>query len=150
MSKFTKISSILITAFGVVMIIAAILSWTFISQQVSREQITTPEDASIPNTPVQGPFTLKAQADIMREHTLGMTDGQTYAEMPRQIEQIDANGNKTMVDNTARNTWVTVTALTTALNLGLLSYGLSALVGALGIIFVLIGLTFYQLNKRKK
>ncbi|MBP7671151.1 hypothetical protein KA119_02560 [Candidatus Gracilibacteria bacterium] len=150
MSKLTKISSILITAFGVLMIVAAICSWCFISQQVSREQITTPQDASIPNAPVQGPLTLKAQSDIIREHALDMTDGQTYAEMPRQIEQIDANGNKTMVDNTARNTWITVTALTTALNLGLLSYGLSALVGALGIIFVLIGLTFYQMNKKKQ
>jgi hypothetical protein len=63
---------------------------------------------------------------VMREHTLKITGGQTYAEMGRFL---DANGKPTSdeakaakgengqpVENPVRQLWVTETALTTALN----------------------------------
>lgn len=141
-----------------ILIVVGIWAVCFTYQNVSRENIITGTDASIPNTKVTGPFTLKSQADIIREHTLKTTDGQTYAEMPRQIpklddqgkEILDNEGNQIMVDNTARNIWVTATSLTTALNLAILSYGLSVIIILFGLMSLLYGYTFCELSKREK
>ena len=132
------------------MVCASVLGAVYISKHVTQEKIITPDDSSIPGVLVNGPFTLKAQADIIRHHTLTMTGGKTYAEMPREIQKLDANGSvvlgqdgkPVMVANTARDIWITATTLTTALNVGILSYAFAGLVFILGIIFVLIGLVF--------
>jgi len=154
--KLLKTSSILITILGVLLVCGGLWGAIFISQQVAKENITTPDDASIPGILVQGPFTLKAQADIIRKHTLSMTGGKTFAEMPRQITKLDSNGSAVvgedgkpvMVANTTRDIWITATTLTTALNLGIISYAFSGLALVLGLLFVLIGIAFYALAKR--
>jgi len=146
----------LITILGVLLVCGGLWGAIFISQQVAKENITTPDDASIPGILVQGPFTLKAQADIIRKHTLSMTGGKTFAEMPRQITKLDSNGSAVvgedgkpvMVANTTRDIWITATTLTTALNLGIISYAFSGLALVLGLLFVLIGIAFYALAKR--
>jgi len=156
MQKLLKTSSILITILGVLLVCGGLWGAIFISQQVAKENITTPDDASIPGILVQGPFTLKAQADIIRKHTLSMTGGKTFAEMPRQITKLDSNGSAVvgedgkpvMVANTTRDIWITATTLTTALNLGIISYAFSGLALVLGLLFVLIGIAFYALAKR--
>ena len=157
MSKLLKFVSVVIIVMGILMVCGGAWGAVYISQHVVQEKITTPEDASIPNVLVKGPLTLKAQADIIRHHTLTMTGEKTFAEMPRQIPKVDANGSAVlgedgkpvMVANTARDIWITATTLITALNLGLLSYAFSGLAVVLGIVFILIGLTFYAMSKRQ-
>src|SRR4051812_45891989 len=100
MKKLLKISSWLAIVAGVLMIIGGVWAICFTYRNISQEKIVTPADASIPNAPVRGPFTLKSQADIIRHHVLEMTKGQTYAEMSRTDEN--------------RPLWVTATTLTTA------------------------------------
>lgn len=158
MTGLLKLSSFLAIAAGIILILGGIWGVTFTYQNISRENIVTPEDASIPNAPVSGPMTLKAQADIIREHALKMTDGKTYSEMPRQIESVDEAGNKildeegnvVMIPNKARDTWITVTALTTALNLGILTYAFSAFTILMGAISVWTGFVFFTLSNSKK
>ena len=102
----------------------------FTQETILRENIVTPEDASIPGERVNGPQTLISQAEVIRMHTLKATGGKTYAEMPRQVEKIDENGNPVlgadgkpvMIPNTSRDIWITATTLTTALNLGVITY----------------------------
>jgi len=157
MKNKLKISAILAKLIGIVLVISGIWAMSFTYTNVSRENIKTPEDASIPNALVRGPLTLKAESDVIRHHTLNSTDGLTYAQMPRQIakldesgkEILDENGEVVMVSNEARNIWITATSLTTALHLAIMSYALSFLVILFGLIFIWIGYIFHLLYKRE-
>lgn len=156
MRKLLKVSSVLATTAGVIMIAGGVWGVSFTYKNVAREKIVTPADSSMPNIPVRGPLTLMAQANIIREHTLKTTGGKMYAEMPRQIAKLDADGKAVvdekgvavMVPNTARDMWVTATALTTALNLGIITYAFSGLMVLLGLISVWTGITFNALSKK--
>jgi len=61
MKRILLVSSFLAIIFGTVLIGGGIWGLTFTYKNVARENITTPDDASIPGVPVRGPFTLKAQ-----------------------------------------------------------------------------------------
>ena len=105
---------------------------------------------------VEGPRTLKAQADIIRHHVLEATGGKTYAEMPREVQKVtadgkpvtDENGNPVMAANTSRDLWVTATALTTALNLGIITYAFSAFILLFGLVSIMTGVVFCALSKK--
>lgn len=118
----------------------------FTYTNVARENIVTPSDASIPNTPVRGPFTLKSQADVIRDHVLKTTDGKTYSEMPQKIEKIE-NGQTVMVSNDARAIWITATTLTTALHFAIITYVFSGLIIFLGFISIWTSITFRALRR---
>lgn len=153
--EFLKVSSVLAILVGITMIGGGIWGMSFTYKNITQERIVTAEDASIPNVPLRGPMTLKAQSDIIREHTLKTTGGKTFAEMPRQIAKVDAagkpvlddKGQPVMVPNVARDIWITSTALTTALNLGILTYVFSGLIILFGLISVWNGILFSSLRK---
>ncbi len=139
------------------MVLAGAWGIFFTYQNIAREQIVTPADASIPNTPVRGPLTLWSQADIIRQHVLHTTEGKTYSEMPQKVQKQDQEGNliydentgePVMVPNDARALWITATSLTTALNLGIVTYVFSGLIAFLGLISIWTGITFRALIKR--
>lgn len=134
MSKLLKTSAYLAIIAGLILLLGGVWGITFTYQNIAREQIVTPADASIPNTPVRGPFTLKAQADVIRHHTLESTGGLTYAQMPR--------------DSAERPIWITATTLTTALNLAILGYVFSALIVLFACISVWTGWVFLRLSQR--
>ena len=156
MKKILLISSFLAVIVGIIFVGGGAWGIMYTYSNVARENITTPDDATIASTPVRGPFTLKAQADIIRFHVLSMTEGKTYAEMPRQIQKLDSggkpilgeDGKPVMVANTARDTWITATTLITALNLGIFAYAFSAAVLLLGLFIVLTGVIFYVLGRK--
>jgi len=156
MKNILKVSSVLAIVAGIIMIGGGIWGISFTYKNIAQEKITTPEDATIPGVVVRGPLTLNAQADIIRFHTLKTTGGKTYAEMPRQIAKLDSEGNPVLdtegkpvlVANTARDLWVTATALTTALHLGILTYVFSALVLLFGLISLWTGVVFCILSKK--
>ena len=157
MKKLLVLSSTLAVVAGLVLVAGSIWGIYFTYSNIARENIITPADASIPGKPVRGPFTLKAQADIIREHTLETTGGKTFAEMPRQIAKVDENGNQiigsdgkpVMVPNTARDIWITATTLITALNLGILTYVFSGLILLFGLISIWTGIIFYNLSRKQ-
>ena len=60
-----------------------------VRSELVAEQITTTEDAAIPNAPVDSAATAKAQADVIKKHTLEATEGKTYAQMDREDPQRD-------------------------------------------------------------
>lgn len=158
MQKLLKITSVLSIIVGIIMVAGGILGITLTYKSIARENIVTPADSSIPGKPVRGPLTLKAQADIIREHTLKLTGGKTFAEMPRQIQKLDetgqpvmgADGKPVMTSNTARDIWITATTLTTALNLGVLAYAFFGLIILFGCAVIWSGIVFDRLRRSEK
>ncbi len=157
MKKLFKISSFLLITIGIALVIGGVFGIVFTYKNIAREKIITPVDANISEKPVRGLFTLKAQADIIREHTLKLTGDQTFAEMPRQIPKLDENGQQVlsvddkpvMTANTARDIWITATTLTTALNLGIMAYIFSSLIFLVGCISIWTGIVFYALSRQR-
>ncbi len=148
MNKILLITSLVATIAGISMVLGGIFGVIFTYKNVAREDIITPADASIPNTPVRGPFTLKSQSDIIRKHVFQTTGEKTYSQMPQKISKTDQGGNSIMVENSARNIWITATTLTTALHLGILSYLFSGLVIFLGIAGTWVGILLFFVIKK--
>ncbi|HUO45325.1 MAG TPA: hypothetical protein VM470_00670 [Acidimicrobiia bacterium] len=131
--------------------VGAVYTWN----QATAQNIVTPDDAAIPETPVRGPFTMWAQSDIITHHQLDATEGLYYSEMSRQVPQVDEAGNPVigedgepvMVPNAARASWINATALTTALSVGILAYALAAFAMVVGATLVASGVTFLSLRK---
>ena len=67
-------------------VVGAVYTWS----QAEAQNIVTPDDASIPETAVRGPFTMFSELDIITHHQLDSTGGLYYAEMPRQIPEVDS------------------------------------------------------------
>ncbi len=156
MKKLLNVSSVVIIVVGIIMIGGGLWGMCFTYRNVNAEKIVTPKDAAIAEAPVRGPLTLKVQADVIRKHVLETTGGKTFAEMPRTIPKLDADGNAVldekgapvMVPNTSRDIWITATTLITALNLAIMGYALSVFALLLGLIFILIGSVFCALSRR--
>src|SRR3990167_310466 len=156
MKKMLLVSSFVAIIVGLALVGGGVWGIAFTYTNVARENITTPDDASIPDVPVRGPFTLKAQADIIRTHTLRMTEGKTFAEMSRQIPKLDVDGKPilgedgkpVMTANTARDIWITATTLITALNLGIFAYAFASLTLLIGLFSISTGIIFYALHRK--
>jgi hypothetical protein len=99
----------------------------------------------------------KAFAAMMREHTLAITGGRTYAEMGRFL---DKNGKETSDENLAakdpksgqpvtnpvREVWVTETALATALNQSFFAERVAVFSIVMGVALLLTGIGFLVLT----
>jgi hypothetical protein len=97
-------------------------------------------------------------AQYMRIHALESSGGLTYAEMGRFATADGApagtndtaaavkNSDGSPVANAARNTWVTETALSTALNMGYMAEQLSLFSIVIGIALLLSGIGFVVLD----
>lgn len=155
MKKILKISSALAIIVGIVLVVGGAWGIYFTYKNVAQEKIVTPSDASIPESPVRGPWTLKSQADIIRTHTLKRTEGKTFSEMPSRIPKLDEKGSPVldvegklvMVPNTARDIWITATTLVTALNFAIVAYAFSGFVLLFGLFSIWIGGILGALSK---
>ena len=151
---FPKLVIIIGIVFGIAGLVTAgagIYVQSFVTQQLSSQNITTPDDASIPNTPVTDIATALSMAEIIQHHAASSSGGLTYAQMGRfavedgnpagtsdaSLALLDAAGNP--VPNQARNTQLTAAGLVTSLSLSAMAIGVSYGVIALGIGFVLLG-----------
>jgi hypothetical protein len=155
-SRVLAIAGILALIVGVGSIAGGAFGIWYTYNQAAVQNVVTPDDAAIPETPVRGPFTMWAQSDIITHHQLEATDGLYYAEMDRLVPQLDENGQPVldennevmMVPNEARASWINATALTTALGLGILSYALSAFAIFVGVTLAMAGYTFLHIRRR--
>ncbi len=134
------ISGGVLICFGIAVIVLGIWGFAFTREHIEREGITFGpiEDPAVAEhaeqwagEPVDTGRKALAQAEIMREHTFSDTGGLTYAEMGRYQSADDPsdpagtndpeaaakNESGEPISNSARNIWVTETALATALDM---------------------------------
>ena len=119
---------------------------------IARENITTSQDASIPNVRVTDAATAKAQANVIETHALELAEGQTYAELGRFMaadggytsdpEKALKGSDGNPVLNPVRNTVLQSVSLRTSLNLAVMGFKISDLVVGMGFFMVAIGGTF--------
>ena len=154
------ISSLVLVGFGVAMIVIGYNGINEVHDTLRQENITTAADSTDPGKPVVDGATARVQADVMREHTLKQTGGLTYAQMgsyqlasdpkdpkgtsDKTLAAKDANGNP--IANAARNTWVTETALTTALNTAYFAENVGTFAIVVGVALLLTGTGFTVLT----
>jgi hypothetical protein len=112
-----------LVAGGLYMVIQGISVRNEIRDELRDEQITTSQDASIPGVPVDDEETARAQADVIKEHTLG-TWG-PYSQLPREDPR--------------RAQFVDGVALRTALNMAVMGFGVTDLVIGAGVIVLIAG-----------
>jgi hypothetical protein len=94
-----------------------------IRDELKAEQITTSQDASIPGVLVDDAETARAQADVIKEHTLG-TWG-PYSQLPR--------------DDPRRAQFIDGVTLRTALNMAVMGFGVTDLVIGAGLLVLVAG-----------
>ena len=155
----------LVIVIGVIFVVAGVVAagsgifiQSFIVNQLSNQNITTPDDASIPNTPVTDIATALSMANIIQHHAAASSGGLTYAQMGRfAVPDGDPAGTNnqdeaqlteagTPVANQARNTQLTAAGLVTSLSMSAMAIGLSYLVIALGVGFAVLGLVITGLG----
>ena len=125
---------------------------SFVGQQLAAQQITTPEDASIPNAPVTSIATALSMADIIQHHAADSANGLTYAQMGRfavasgdpagtnNADEAVQDANGKPVANAARNTQLTAAGLVTSLSLSAMAMGAAYGAIALGVGFTVLGI----------
>lgn len=143
---------------GLVTIGTGIYVRSFIGQQLSNQNITTPDDASIPGAQVNSIATALSMANIIQHHAAGFSGGLSYAEMGRfAVESGDPAGTSNPelalkdemgnpVANSARELQLTAAGLVTSLSLSAMALGTSYAAMALGLAFTMLGLVIAGLG----
>ena len=152
----------LLILFGVVAIAMGVSGYNTVRDSIEQEGITfgSADDPAVAEhasqwagEQVKTGDQARAFALVMREHALEGSEGLTYSEMGRflaaddpenlagtsdpEAALLDEDGNP--VPNAARNTWVTATALSTALNMSYMAERLAIFGIVVGIALLLTG-----------
>ena len=134
MTGLRNVTSVVAIVMGALMILGGGATWYLVSDTLAEQNITTPEDACLPESQVDGPFTAYCQAQVIQEHTLESTDGRTYAELDRE--------------DPLRDVAMDSSFLQASLFTSILAFGVSAMAIAVGILFILIGLGMRDVGHR--
>jgi hypothetical protein len=157
------VAGVVLIAFGIAAIYMGVDGRSTVRDSIKQEQIFfgSTDDAAVAKhaeqwaeEQVQTGEQARAFANIMREHALESSGGLTYAQMGRFLAADDPEdpagtsdeaaalkddqGNP--VANAARNTWVTETALSTALNMSYMAEQLSIFGIVVGVALLLTGI----------
>ena len=156
-------ASIVMIAFGAGAIGVGAFGIDEVRDKLARENIVASADdpaakeQGIAGAKIDTGEEAKGFAAMMREHTLAITGGKTYAEMGRFL---DKNGNETSdealaakdpetgqpVTNPVRDVWVTQTALATALNQSFFAERVAVFSIVMGVALLLTGIGFLVLT----
>ena len=79
------ISGIIAMVAGIILILTGAWTWAVVTDQLSAEQITVSDDASCAaGDSVDGPISAYCEAQVINDHALEATGGQTYATLDRE------------------------------------------------------------------
>jgi hypothetical protein len=162
------VAGAVLIAFGVAAIYMGIDGRATVRDSLEAEQITFGEadDPAVAEfapqwaeEQVETGDQARAFAQIIHEHALEGADGLTYSQMGRFISADDPENaagtndedaaledeNGAPVSNSARNTWVTATALSTALNMSYMAEQMALFGIVVGVALLLAGIGFIVL-----
>jgi hypothetical protein len=151
-----KAFPIALMALGLVFVAAGIYTVTRgvdardqVRSELIAQRITTPEDASIPNTRVDSASTARSMADIIGEHAAKSTGGKTYAELGRYATKDGGDTDDPAaalkgadgkpVANPIRNVAFQASALRTSLYTSVMAFNVAQLVVGLGAMMLALG-----------
>ncbi|MEZ5101618.1 MAG: hypothetical protein R3C15_17825 [Thermoleophilia bacterium] len=163
------VAGVVLIAFGAAAIFLGVDGRSTVRDSIAQEQVFFENAAEDPATAqyaskwseqqVRTGDQARAFAQIMRQHALQSSDGLTYAQMGRFVAAanpddpagtsdpaaalVDDEGKP--VQNGARNTWVTATAISTALNMSYLAEQTSIFGMVVGVALLLAGVGFVVL-----
>ena len=121
-----KPASIVGVVFGLIFVVAGIVTWIVITNTLSDQKITVSDDASCrAGATVAGPVSAYCQASVIDKHTMEITGGKTYAELDRE----DPN----------RDTAMTSSFLQASLFTSVVAFGVAFMAFGVGIVLALIG-----------
>lgn len=135
---------------GLVLIVAGALTWGLITSNLAEQNITVAQDSPmLAGAEVKGPFTAYAEAQIINEHAMEATGGQTYAELGSQVRAAEEAGDTARAEELQgqRNTVMNASFLRASLFTSVVSYGVAALVIGLGVLFLIFGAAFSSLAR---
>src|SRR5262245_837433 len=132
-----RVIGILIVLAGVILLGAGVATWLTVRDQLADENITVSEDSDhFAGKKVDGPFTAYAQADTIKKHALEASGGLTYAELPQ--------------DDPRRDTVMTASFLRASLFTSVVAFGVAALAGGLGVVFILLGFALMAIYRASR
>lgn len=135
MERMPRIMGVASIVIGVLAVIIGVAVYWTVHVELADQKITVSADAPfLAGDEVDGPFSAYAEAMAINEHALKAGGGKTYAEIPQ--------------DDPTRDTVMTADFLQASLFTSVVAFGVAALVIALGIVMVLFGLTFKELDRR--
>ena len=127
-----KASGILGIIMGALFIIVGIVAWILVTQQLTAENITIPDDAAaFQGQQVTGPLTAYVQADIINHHALAASDGKTYAELDQ--------------DDPVRATVMQASFLRASLFTSIVAYGVALFAAGVGVVLIAFGWAIHRL-----
>jgi hypothetical protein len=133
-TRSIRVLSILVIVAGAVFIVAGAVTWFVVRDQLADEKIVVSDDAdNFAGEKVDGPLTAYAEADIINEHALRETDGQTYAELDQ--------------DDPRRETVMTASFLRASLFTSVVSFGVAAFAFGLGLLHIVIGWALLRIDR---
>jgi hypothetical protein len=132
--KALRVLSVLVIVAGVILLAAGTATWFVVGDELGDEKIVVSDDADrFAGDPVDGPLTAYVEADTIRKHALSASDGKTYAELDQ--------------DDPVRQTVMTASFLRASLFTSVVSFGVAAFAGGLGVLMIVIGYVLLRLSK---
>ena len=84
-TRSIRVLSILVIIAGAIFIVAGVVTWFVVREQLADEKIVVSDDAErFGGWEVDGPFTAYSEANTIEKHALEASGGKTYAELDRE------------------------------------------------------------------
>jgi hypothetical protein len=137
MSRMPRLVGTVSVIVGALAIVAGSVVYYVVHRELAAQHNTVSADAPfLAGDDVDGPFSAYAEAMAINQHALDAGGGKAYAEIAK--------------DDPKRETVMTADFLQASLFTSVVAFGVAALVAALGIMFVLLGLGFRELDRRTR
>ena len=125
--------SIIIIVAGAILVVAGVVTWFIVQDQLAAEKIVVSEDAPfLGGDDVNGPFSAYAEAEAINDHALEASGGLTYAELDRE--------------DPTRETVMTASFLRASLFTSVVAFGVAFFAAGIGVILILVGWALLRID----